>query len=284
MTFFPLMMTRKTLGTGLIASGRNTMIKNTPRPRDSRPHLLGGKEARVNERWRKKSEAARSCTKGCRRSTKNIWLVQLAKRRRLSVARSGSTMRGARRPFRVAPRQAARSWASVTSPGRLREVRSRRWSRSCCMVWTERTYRRFAKRFESSKRYGTPINSRSDVKLDWRRRTNRRSWIQSPLCHRSSTDWLRVWRLEYHTMNVICALLEILYVWKEPLSPICVVLTLPNRGRKHQLLSCRWMSSAENKQNCCELISAFTNIQKSHLFILTDATILYGKWSSKKIQ
>lgn len=205
MTFFPLMMTRKTLGTGLIASGRNTMIKNTPRPRDSQPHLLGGKEARVNERKRKKSEAAGSCTKGCRRSTRNIWLVQLAKRRRLGVARSSSMMKGARRPFRVAPRQAAQSWASMTSPGRLREARSRRWSRSCCMVWTERTYRRFVKRFESSKRCGTPINSLSDVKLDWRRRTNRRSWIQSPLCHRSSTDWLRVWRLENHTMNIICA-------------------------------------------------------------------------------
>lgn len=194
MIFFPLMTTRKTMGTGWIASGKNTMIKNSPRPRDLRHRLLGGKEAKVKKK--KKSEAARSCIRSCRRSTRSIWLEQLAKRRRLDAARSGSTMRGARLPSRVAPRQRARSWASATSPGPLREVRSRRWSRWCCTVWTERTCPRFVKRFESSKHCGIRISSLRGVKLGWRRKTNGGSWIQSQLCHRSSTDWLRVWRLE----------------------------------------------------------------------------------------
>lgn len=127
MIFFLLMTTRKTLGTGPIALEGSTSIKSTPKLRDWRRRLLGGKEGRVDKSERRKSKATRSCARGCRGSMKSIWHERRVKRKRLGRGRSAGTRRGARLPFMVAPQLAAQSWDTATSPGRLHEAQCRRW-------------------------------------------------------------------------------------------------------------------------------------------------------------
>lgn len=196
MIFFLLMTMRKTLGTGLIVLEKNISIKSMRKPRDLQQHLLGGKRKRVNKRESRKRKAIKSCMKSCRGSTKSIWLEQHVKRKRLGRARSAGMMRGAQ-PLSVAALQlTTQSWATVTFPGQLQGGPCRRWWTWCCTVWTERTYQRFVKCSGSSKLCGIPTNLLRDAKPGWRRRTSRGSWIQSQLCHRSSTDWLRVWGLK----------------------------------------------------------------------------------------
>lgn len=165
MIFFPLMMTRKTLGTGLIVSEKSISIKSTQKLNDWQRHLLGGKRRRVNKRESEKSKATRSCMKGCRGSMRSIWHEQHVKRKRLGRVRSAGTMKGARLLSKVALQKAAQSWATATSPGRPSRGQCRRWWTWCCMAWTERTCRCFVKCSASSKRCGTQINLLSDVKL-----------------------------------------------------------------------------------------------------------------------
>lgn len=72
MIFFPLMMMKKILGTGLIVSEESILIKSMQKLNDWRHHLLGGKRGRVNKRENRKSRATRSSMKGCRGNTKSI--------------------------------------------------------------------------------------------------------------------------------------------------------------------------------------------------------------------
>lgn len=165
MIFSLLTTTMKTLGTGPIALERSISIKSTLKLRDWRRRLLVGKEGRVDKRESRKSKATRSCMRGCRGSMKSIWHERRVKRKRLGRGRSAGTRRGVRLLFMAAPRLAAQSWATATSPGRLHEVQCRRWWMWCCTVWTERTCRCSVKRSGSSKLCGILINSLSDVKL-----------------------------------------------------------------------------------------------------------------------
>lgn len=190
------MTTTRTTGTGLIVLEDSISIKNTPTLRDWPRRLLDGRERRANQRESRKSKATRSCMRGCRGNMRSIWHEQRVKRKRLGRVRSAGTRRGAPLLFMVALPLAAQSWATVTSPGQRLEVQCRRWWTWCCTVWTERTWRCSGKCSGSSRRCGTLINLPSAVKLGWRRRTSSGSWIQSQLCHRSSTDWPTVWGLK----------------------------------------------------------------------------------------
>lgn len=89
-----LMMTRKTLGTGLNVSEENTLIKNMLKLKDSQGPLLVGKNGAKNKR-EKRRKAIKSCTKGCRRSTRSTWLELHVKRKRRDRERSVGTRRGA---------------------------------------------------------------------------------------------------------------------------------------------------------------------------------------------
>lgn len=156
-------MTRKTLGTGLIVSEENTLIKNMLKLKDSQGHLLVGKNGAKNKR-EKTRKAIKSCTKGCRRSTRSTWLEPHVKRKRLDRERSVGMRRGVPLRLTALLRPASQNWATVTSLGQLQEGRSRRWWTWCCMVWTERMWQPFVKRCGSNKLCGIQINLLSDVK------------------------------------------------------------------------------------------------------------------------
>lgn len=72
MTFFPSMTMKKTLGIGRIVSERNILLKSTQKLRDGRRPLLDGKARKANGSETEKKHTTRSCSRGCRRSTKSI--------------------------------------------------------------------------------------------------------------------------------------------------------------------------------------------------------------------
>lgn len=202
MIFFPSTTMKKTSGIGRIVSERNIFIKKMPKLRGGRRHLLEGKDRNAKKREPEKKKATRSFTGGCRRSTKSIWDVEPGKRRRLGRLGSAGTRRAVPRPSRGAPQQAAPSWATATSPGRRREAPWRRCWTWCCTAWTGKTCRRSGKCSASSRRCGTRTSLLSAARLGWRRRTASGSWVQSRLCHRSSTAWPRVWRI--NSLDLLC--------------------------------------------------------------------------------
>lgn len=109
MIFFLLMMTRKTLGIGLIVSEKNILIKSMPKLRDWQRRLLDGKEGKANEKESRKIKATRSFMQDCRGSMKSIWHEQHVKKKRPSRPRSAGTRRGVLLLFMVAPLLAAQS-------------------------------------------------------------------------------------------------------------------------------------------------------------------------------
>lgn len=163
MITYPLMTTRRTLGTGPIVSEESTLTKSMQRLRDWQRHPPAGRGGR--RKGSRSSRATRSCWRSCRRSIKSICLERCVKRRRPGRGRNAGTRRAVLPPSRPAPRPAAQSWATGTSPGRLLRAPCRRWWTWCCTAWTGRTCRPLRKRSGSSRRCGIPISSPSAVKL-----------------------------------------------------------------------------------------------------------------------
>lgn len=72
MIIFASMKMRKTLGIGQMLSEGSIIVKSMPKLKDWQRLVPGGKGRKANKRETEKKKATRSCTRGCRRSTKSI--------------------------------------------------------------------------------------------------------------------------------------------------------------------------------------------------------------------
>ena len=102
MNFYKTMQMRKTLASGPTESEPSTLRSSMPRPKDWQPPARGGRRGRVRPRRRRRSEAARSCTRSCRESTPSTWRGRRGRRRRLARGRSSATKRNVQPPSRAA--------------------------------------------------------------------------------------------------------------------------------------------------------------------------------------